>query len=136
MYLQMQGKDRDEAIADAKPRRRGRPRREAVLAAVAEAEEIEVTEEELLEALAPPAGEKGKPEKLLKRLRAEGREPLLIEEIRMRKAADLVVDSAKPVELSKAEAREKLWTPEGEARPPPASSGPPATEASSCREAL
>ena len=47
----------------------------------------------------------------------------------MRKAADLVVEEAKPVEMDRAEAREKLWTPEGEGRPrpPPGISGPPAT---------
>jgi len=113
-YLQIQGKDRDEAIADARGDAESGLKREAVLAAVADAEEIEVTEDELLEALAPPAGEKGKPEKLLKRIRAEGRDALLIEEIRMRKAAELIVEAAKPIEMDRAEAREKLWTPEGE----------------------
>jgi trigger factor len=113
-YLQIQGKDRDEAIADAREDAEAGLKREAVLAAVAAAEDIEVTEEELLEALAPPAGEKGKPEKLLKRIRAEGRDAFLIEEIRMRKAADLIVAEAKPIEMDRAEAREKLWTPEGE----------------------
>jgi hypothetical protein len=78
----------------------------------------------MLEALAPPAGEKGKPEKLLKRIRAEGRDALLAEEIRMRKAAELIVESAKPVAAPAAEPGEaeggdsgegeKLWTPEGE----------------------
>ena len=81
-----------------------------------DAEGIEVSEDELLEALAPPAGEKGKPEKLLKRIRAEGRDALLIEEIRMRKAAELIVEAAKPIEMDRAEARETLWTPEGEGR--------------------
>ncbi len=114
MYLQIQGKDRDEAIADARGDAEAGLKREAVLAAVAEAEGLEATEEDLLEALAPPAGEKGKPEKLLKRLRAEGRDALLVEEITMRKAADLIVDEAKPVETDPEEAREKLWTPEGE----------------------
>ena len=114
MYLQIQGKTREEAIAESTEDAATGLRREAVLAAVAEAEEIEVTEEELLEALEPPAGQKGKPEKLLKRLRADGRDTLLIEELRINKAADVVVDSAKPVEMDEAEAREKLWTPEGE----------------------
>ena len=114
MYLQIQGKDRDEAIADSREDAETGLKRESVLAAVAEAENIEVTEEELLEALAPPAGEKGKPEKLLKRLRAEGRDALVEEEIRMRKASDLIVEEAKPVAMDEAEAREKLWTPEGE----------------------
>lgn len=112
MYLQMQGKSREEAIADARPDAEQGLRREAVLEAVAEAEEIEVTEEEMLEALEPPAGEKGKPDKLLKRLRAEGRDVLLVEEIRLRKASELLVEQAKPIGLDQAEAREKIWTPE------------------------
>jgi trigger factor len=113
-YLKIQDKTREEAIADAREDAEAGLRREAVLEAIAEAEEIEVGEDELLEALRPPAGQKGKPEKLLKRIRAEGRDALLIEEIRMRKAADLVVDEAQEVEMDRAEARSKLWTPEGE----------------------
>jgi trigger factor len=113
-YLKIQDKTREGAIEDARGDAEAGLRREAVLEAVAEAEDIEVSEDELLEALRPPAGQKGKPEKLLKRIRAEGRDALLIEEIRMRKAADLVVDEAKPIEMDRAEAREKLWTPEGE----------------------
>lgn len=115
-YLQIQGKTREEAIAESHDDAEAGLRRESVLAAVADAEEIAVTEEDLLEALQPPAGQKGKPEKLLKRLRAEGRDALVAEEIRMRKAADLVVESAKPTEMDRAEAREQLWTPEGERR--------------------
>ena len=42
------------------------------------------------------------------------RDAFLAEEIRMRKAAELIVAEAKPVEMDRAEAREKLWTPEGE----------------------
>lgn len=114
MYLQIQGKTREEAIAESHDDAEAGLRRESVLAAIADAEEIEVSEEDLLEALQPPAGQKGKPEKLLKHLRAEGRDALLIEEIRMRKAADLVVDSAEATVMDSAEAREKLWTPEAE----------------------
>ena len=102
MYLQMQGKSREEAIEDARPDAESGLRRESVLTAVAEAEAIEVSEEELIEALQPPAGEKGKPEKLLARLRAEGRDALLVEEIRIRKATELLVEHAKPVELDPA----------------------------------
>jgi len=116
MYLKIQDKSREEAIEEAREDAESGLRREAVLAAVADAEGIEVTEEDLLEALRPLAGEKGKPEKLLKRLRADGRDGLLAEEIRMRKAADLVVEEAKAIEMDRAEAREKLWTPEAERR--------------------
>jgi trigger factor len=104
VYLQMQGKTREEAIEEAKPDAEKGLRREAVLEAVAEAEAIEVSEEELLEALEPPPGEKRKPEKLLKRLREDGRDALLVEEIRMRKAADLLVENAKPVDAPPAQA--------------------------------
>jgi trigger factor len=113
-YLQMQGKTREEAIEEARPDAERGLRREAVLEAVADAEGIEVSEEELLEALRPPAGEKGKPEKLLARLRSEGRDVLVAEEIRMRKAVDLLVAEAQPIEPARAEARERIWTPEEE----------------------
>ena len=113
VYLQIQGKTREEMIAESAEDAAAGLRREAVLAAIAEAEGIGVSEEELLEALQPPAGQKGKPEKLLKRLRAEGRDALLVEELRIGKAADLVVETAKPIEMDRAEARAKLWTPEG-----------------------
>jgi trigger factor len=55
------------------------------------------------------------PEKLLERLRAEGRDALVREDLRVRKAIDLVAESAKPIPLGQAEARERLWTPESEA---------------------
>jgi trigger factor len=115
MYLQMQDKTREEAIAEARPDAERGLRREAVLEAVVEAEGIEVSEAEMLEALEAPAGEKGNPEKLLERLRRDGREPLLIEEIQLRKAADVLIDSARSIPIAQAEAREKIWTPEAEA---------------------
>ena len=114
-YLQMQGKTRDEVIEESKPDAAQELRREAVLAAIVEAEEIEATEEELLEALAHPAEhERTTPEKLLKRLREKGRDAMIGEDIRFRKAIDVVAESAKPIPLEQAEAREKIWTPEKE----------------------
>ena len=114
-YLQMQGKTRDEVIEESKPDAAQELRREAVLAAIVEAEEIEASEEELLEALAHPAEhERTTPEKLLKRLREKGRDAMIGEDIRFRKAIDVVAESAKPIPLEQAEAREKIWTPEKE----------------------
>ena len=49
---------------------------------------------------------------------ALGRDALLAEEIRIRKAADLVVEEAKPVEREdgpEPPAGEGIWTPEAEA---------------------
>jgi trigger factor len=90
-------------------------RREAVLAAIAEVEEIEVDEAEMVEALAHTAEhERTSPEKLLERLRKSGRDEMVREDIRVRKAIDVVAESAKPIPLGQAEAREQLWTPEKE----------------------
>ena len=54
-YLQMQGKTREELIEESKPDAERELKREAVLAAIAEAEGIEVSEEEMVEALAHTA---------------------------------------------------------------------------------
>ena len=55
----------------------------------------------------------------LKRARSQGADEALREDIAMRKAVDLVVENAKPISVdeatdaaARAEAREKLWTPE------------------------
>ena len=114
-YLQMQGKTRDEVIAESKPDAERELKREAVLAAIAEAEEIEASEDEMVEALAHTAEhERTTPEKLLERLREDGRDAMVREDIRIRKAIDVVADAAKPIPLAQAEAREKIWTPEEE----------------------
>jgi trigger factor len=112
-FLQMQGKTREEAITDLEPDAERALRREATLAAVAESEGIDASDEELLEALSP--GEEGEtPERLLERLRANGRDALLREEIRLRKAAEVIAGSATPIPQEQAAARERLWTPEKE----------------------
>ena len=88
-------------------------RREATLAAIADAEGIEVSDEDLIEALGPGEGDQA-PAKLLRRLRETGRDSLLRDELRMRKAAELIAAEAKPIPLEQAAAREALWTPEKE----------------------
>ncbi|HEX6754097.1 MAG TPA: trigger factor [Solirubrobacterales bacterium] len=114
-FLQMQGKTREELLEESRPDAERDLKREAVLAAIAEAEEIEVSEGEMIEALAHTAEhERTTPEKLLKRLRENGREAMVREDIQVRKAIDLIADSAQPIPLEQAEAREKIWTPEKE----------------------
>jgi trigger factor len=110
-YARMQGKTREELVTDAEDDARRALRREATLTAVADAEGIEVSDDELVEALGPGEG-KESPEKLLARLRESGRDSLLRDEVRLRKAADVVVERAKPIPLEQAAAREAIWTPE------------------------
>lgn len=119
-FLQMQGKTRDELIEETKPDAEKELKREAVVTAIAEAEEIEVSEEEMVEALAHSAEhERTTPEKLLERLRKNGRDAMVREDLRAQKAIELVADSAKPIPKEEAderqgreEAREKILTPE------------------------
>ncbi len=117
-YLQAQGKTREEVLQEIHPDAERALRREAALEAVAEAEGLEATEEEMLEALQIPPGHEdhGHPEptEALKELRESGRDKLLAEDIRMRKALDLIASEAKPIPLEAAKAREEIWTPEKE----------------------
>ena len=114
-YLRMQGKTREEVIEESKPDAERELMREAVLSAVADAEAIEVSDEEMIEALEHTAEhERTSPEKLLERLRKNGRDTLVHQDLRIRKAIDLIGESAKPIPLGQAEARERLWTPEKE----------------------
>jgi len=121
-FLQMQGKDRDELIEESKPDAEQELKREAVVTAIAEAEAIEVSDEELIEALAHSAEhERTTPEKLLERLRQNGRDKMLEEDLRAQKAIKLIAEAAVPIPLEqaeeaeeKAEAAEKIWTPEKE----------------------
>jgi trigger factor len=111
-YLQISGKTEEDLVQDAKPDADRALRREAVLAAVVEAEGIEPTEEELVEALAHSAEhEKTTPEKLLARLRDAGRLDPLKRDLAARRAVDVVTEAAKPISPGRAQAREKLWTP-------------------------
>jgi trigger factor len=119
-FLQMQGKTREELIEETKPDAEKELRREAVVTAIAEVEAIEVSEEEMVEALEHSAEhERTTPEKLLERLRESGRDAMIREDLRARKAIELVAEAAKPIpkeeadaRQEKAEAREKLLAPE------------------------
>ena len=117
-YLQVQGKTRDEIVAEARPDASRALKREAVLEAVAEAEAIEITDEEMLEALQIPPGHEdhGHPEptEALAELRRTGREELLRDDLRMRRALELIAEEANPIPIEQAEAREQIWTPESE----------------------
>lgn len=111
-YLRIAGKSEDELVAEAKPDAEQALRREAVLTAIVAAEGIEVSDDDVVEALQENAGEAAaKPKKLLERLRREGRLDALKEELAARRALDALVEDAKPIDPGRAAAREKLWTP-------------------------
>ncbi len=115
-YLQISGREEDDIVAEARPDAERALRREAVLAAIVEAEGIEPSEEDLLGALEHPAEhEKTTPAKLLERLRGAGRLEAISRDLASRQAVDLLAREAKPIPLERAEARERLWTPDKDA---------------------
>jgi trigger factor len=124
-FLQMQGKTRDDLIEETKPDAEQELKREAVVTAIAAAEGLEASEEEMVEALAHSAEhERTTPEKLLARLRENGRDKVIAEDLVAQKAIELVAESAKPIpkaeaddRKAKAEASEQILAPEGEEKP-------------------
>jgi len=129
-YLEATGKTEEDVAAEAEPEAERSLGREAVLAAIVEAEGIEATDEDLLDSLRESAEAHARShgheptgdEELLQTLeqaKAEGRDEPLREDVRMRKAVDLIVDQATPIAPEAAEAKEALWTPEKE-EPAPA----------------
>jgi len=113
-YLRIAGRGEDEIIEQSKPDAEQALRREAVLAAIIEAEGIEPTDEEVFEAVEQAAGEgpgRTSPKKLLERLKSSGQLESLKRDLAQRKAIDLVAEAATPVSIEQAQARDKLWTP-------------------------
>jgi trigger factor len=124
-YLQIAGKDEETLAHDAEPDAAAALRREAVLAAVVAAENIEPTDEDLVEALRPAAERDGSdPAELVEQLRKAGRLEPLREDVATRQALELLVREAKPISVEQAKARQKLWTPGKEE---PAETGGPAS---------
>ena len=137
-YLQASGRTREDMVQEAREEAGQQLAREAVLEAVADAEGVEVSDEELLEVITRSAErEDTKPEKLLARLKESGRDVALRRDLRLRKAVDIVTGSAKAIEPGTAAAREKIWTPDKQRKeegssqlwtpgsgPPPEGAGP------------
>jgi trigger factor len=97
-YLRISGRDEEEILAEAKPDAENALRREAVIAAVVDAEEIEATDGDVLDALQESAQrENTTPEKLRRRLEKAGRLDDLRADLAQRRAIDLMVEHATAV---------------------------------------
>jgi trigger factor len=110
-FAKVQDGGREGMVKNVLPEAERNLRREATLAAIADEEGIEATDEDLIEALGPGEGDES-PRKILDRLRSSGRDQLLREEVRLRKAADVVIAAANPIPVEQAAAREAIWTPD------------------------
>ena len=115
-YLRITGRDEETLAHEAEPEAAGALKREAVLAAIVEAENIEPTDEQIREALEPTAERQGTTaEKLFEQLSSGGRLDRVRNEVATRQAIALLVAEAKPISVEQAKARKKLWTPGKEA---------------------
>ena len=115
-YLRITGRDEETLAHEAEPEAAGALKREAVLAAIVEAENIEPTDEQIREALEPTAERQGTTaEKLFEQLSSGGRLDRVRNEVATRQAIELLVAEAKPISVEQAKARKKLWTPGKEA---------------------
>ena len=102
-YLELVSKTEEELVVEAEPEAEQALKREAVLAAIVEAESIEVSDDEVDEALREAAGAARRDagqagsSASLERAREQGADEALREDIAMRKAVDLLVETAKPI---------------------------------------
>ena len=103
-YLQLVNKTSEELIVESEPDAERALRREAALAAIVEAEGVEIGDEELLDVLREASTEPGKQppsdkalQRSLKKARARGGDVALREDIAMRKAVDLIVEAVEAV---------------------------------------
>jgi trigger factor len=116
-YLRISDRDEETLAHEAEPEAAAALKREAVLAAIVEAENIEPSDDDIREALEPTAERQGiQAEKLFEQLRAGGRLDRVRQEVAIRQAIDKLVAEAKPISVEQAKARQKLWTPGKEAR--------------------
>jgi trigger factor len=111
-YLRYSEKSEEELAHEAEPEAAQGLRREAVIAAVVEAEGISPSDGDVLLALEPTAKRANStPEKLLDQLRSNGRLERMRGDVAGRQALELLVREAKPISVEQAQARNKLWTP-------------------------
>ena len=114
-YLRISGQDEDQIVEQGKADAERQLKREAVLAAVVAAEGIEPSDDEVLESLEQVApSEKTSPKKLLERMRSAGRLDAYKSELAQRRGLELLTESATPISVEQAQARDKLWTPDKE----------------------
>ncbi|MBV9811022.1 MAG: trigger factor [Solirubrobacterales bacterium] len=111
-YLRISDRDEETLAHEAEPEAAAALKREAVLAAIVEAEGIEPTDDQVREALDGTAERQGTTaDKLFEQLRSSGRLERIRHEVATRQAIELIVAEAKPISVEQAKARKKLWTP-------------------------
>ncbi|MDH3724274.1 MAG: trigger factor [Thermoleophilia bacterium] len=118
-YLSSRGQSMDQLVKELAPEAEMAVKRELVVQAIAEAEGIQVGDDEVEQQIRDDAERGGRdPDELAAEVdRVNGREKLR-EDIALRRAVDVLVEAAAPISPETADAREKLWTPGEEKKEP------------------
>jgi trigger factor len=112
-YLAATSQTIDGLIEELRPDAEMAIRRELVIEAIADAEGIEVTDEQIEEQVRSDAEATGRAaDRLLHELRHHGGWETLRGDLRIKRAVEMLTESATAIPMAQAEAREKLWTPE------------------------
>ncbi len=126
-YLAAGGRTLEQVVEELRPDAENAVRRELVVEAVADAEGIEVSDEEIEEQVREDAEATGRaPDRLLHDLRHHGGWETLRQDLRMKKAVEVLTSGATPIPMEQAEARERLWTPDQAREEQTATAGKPA----------
>lgn len=114
-YLQAMGQGEHEFIENAEGDAEQTIRREATIAALIDKLGIDITEDEMVDAIADDMDEgRDSAEEQFKAIKEAGGLKQLEQELKARKVIDHLVEKAKPIPFEQAEAREAIWTPEKE----------------------
>jgi trigger factor len=125
-YLAATGRTIEQIVEELRPDAENAIRRELVVEAIAEAEGIEIADEQVEAQVREDAEATGRaPERLLSDLRKGGGWEALREDLRLKAAVDVIIGAATPIPMAQAEARERLWTPEDERKAQGETAGKP-----------
>jgi len=117
-YFQLSGQTADQLVERMGAEAALSVARELVLEAVADQLGLEVADEEIEELIREQADLQGDDaDEAIKQVFADGREEVLRNDLRLRKALDRVAAEAKRVPVDVARAREEIWTPDKETSP-------------------
>jgi trigger factor len=112
-YLAATGRTLEQIVEELRPDAESSIRRELVVEAVADAEGIEVSDEEVEAQVREDAEATGRaPERLLHDLKDHGGWEALRQDLRLKKAVEVLTSGAVAIPMAQAEARERLWTPD------------------------
>jgi trigger factor len=117
-YLQLSGQTAEQLVQRMSAEAALSVARELVLEAVADQLRLEVEDAEIEELIREQAElAEDDPDEAVKQVFDSGRQEVLREDLRLRKALDRVAGEAKRVPAEVARAREDIWTPDKETQP-------------------